>query len=541
MRQSKPIRVFLVDDHAMVRSGLAGFLRSFDDLELAGEAANGEEAVRLCEQVRPDVVLMDLVMPGMDGAAATRLIRQRCPHVQIIALTSFKDRELVQRALEAGAIGYMLKNISVDELADAIRAAHAGQPTLAPEVTQTLLQAERLERLARAMLSAPPDFATLSALLQENTPTLLPGCQIEIRIFPDQIILHQPADWPATPDSVWEWLRSTSQAHAVLPGGALAWAGDQRAGDGLLVAPILGVESQRPEGGIYVAQRGGQSPDTVADMLPVVKALAAQISSVLHSAEVHARTLADQKLSRELAMAGQIQASFLPDEVPEVPGWQLAALLEPARVTSGDFYDFISLPGGRLGIAIADVADKGIGAALVMALSCSLLRTYAIELDPRPELVLDAVNRRILSDMRAGLFVTAFYGVLDPVSGTLTYCNAGHNPPYLLSAHDRESVSTLRRTGMALGVNGDEVWKSATVQLAPGDMLVLYTDGATEAQNAQGAFFGIERLVAAAQVEWGKTARATLNAIAAKVQEFVGDASLDDRDDIAAVVVVRDA
>ena len=140
MSQSNPIRVMLVDDHAVVRSGLGAFLLAFDDLELVGEASGGEEAVRLCEQVQPDVVLMDLVMPGMDGAAATRAIRERCPQIQVIALTSFKEKELVQGALEAGAIGYLLKNISADELAEAIRAAHAGRPTLAPEAAQALVQ-----------------------------------------------------------------------------------------------------------------------------------------------------------------------------------------------------------------------------------------------------------------------------------------------------------------------------------------------------------------------------------------------------------------
>ena len=141
MRESPPIRVMLVDDHAVVRSGLAGFLLVFDDLELVGEASGGEEAARLCEQFRPDVVLMDLVMPGMDGAEATQVIRQRCPDIQVIALTSFEEEELVQRALQAGAIGYLLKNVTADGLADAIRAAKAGRPTLAPEAAQALLQA----------------------------------------------------------------------------------------------------------------------------------------------------------------------------------------------------------------------------------------------------------------------------------------------------------------------------------------------------------------------------------------------------------------
>ena len=139
MTETNPIRVMLVDDHAVVRSGLSAFLLAYDDLELVGEAGSGEEAVRLCDDAQPDVVLMDLVMPGMDGAASTRAIRERYPQIQVIALTSFKEEELVQGALQAGAIGYLLKNVSADELADAIRNAHAGRPTLAPEAAQALI------------------------------------------------------------------------------------------------------------------------------------------------------------------------------------------------------------------------------------------------------------------------------------------------------------------------------------------------------------------------------------------------------------------
>lgn len=135
------IRVMIVDDHAVVRSGLAAFLLAYDDLELVGEAASGAEAVRMCPKVAPDVVLMDLVMPEMDGATTTRAIRQVCPQVQVIALTSFKEQNLVQAALQAGAIGYLLKNVSGDELASAIRAAKAGRPTLAPEAAQVLIHA----------------------------------------------------------------------------------------------------------------------------------------------------------------------------------------------------------------------------------------------------------------------------------------------------------------------------------------------------------------------------------------------------------------
>jgi two-component system, NarL family, response regulator LiaR len=134
------IRVMLVDDHTMVRKGLATFLKIFDDLQLVGEAESGAAAIKLCAEVLPDVILMDMVMPDMNGAAATRAIRQQFPQVQVIALTSFKEGDLVKNALEAGAIGYLLKDISADELVRAIRAAHAGRATLSTEAAQALVE-----------------------------------------------------------------------------------------------------------------------------------------------------------------------------------------------------------------------------------------------------------------------------------------------------------------------------------------------------------------------------------------------------------------
>ena len=140
-KPSTRIRVMVVDDHTMVRRGLATFLKVFDDLELTGEAANGQAAIQLCAEVQPDVVLMDMVMPDMDGAAATRLIRKQSPLTQVLALTSFKEEILVQSALQAGAIGYLLKDVSADELAQAIRSAYAGRSTLSPEAAQALVHA----------------------------------------------------------------------------------------------------------------------------------------------------------------------------------------------------------------------------------------------------------------------------------------------------------------------------------------------------------------------------------------------------------------
>jgi NarL family two-component system response regulator LiaR len=140
MTQSNTIKVLLVDDHMVVRSGLSTVLAVYDDMQLVGEAGDGEEALRLCERLRPDVVLMDLLMPKMDGVAAIQVIKERWPQIQVIALTSFKEKEYVEGALKAGASGYLLKNVGAEELVNAIRRAAAGQPSLSPEAAQVLIQ-----------------------------------------------------------------------------------------------------------------------------------------------------------------------------------------------------------------------------------------------------------------------------------------------------------------------------------------------------------------------------------------------------------------
>jgi NarL family two-component system response regulator LiaR len=145
------ISVFVVDDHAVVRGGLRLFLLAFPDMELVGEADSGEEAVRYCATNAPDVVLMDLMMPGMNGVEATRAIRQVAPHTHVIALTSFPDHQWVQDALEAGAIGYLLKTAQAAELAEAIRAAYAGKSTLAPEAASALIHQKGGSALHQAL------------------------------------------------------------------------------------------------------------------------------------------------------------------------------------------------------------------------------------------------------------------------------------------------------------------------------------------------------------------------------------------------------
>jgi serine phosphatase RsbU (regulator of sigma subunit)/DNA-binding NarL/FixJ family response regulator len=542
MDTHEPIRVMIVDDHSMVRRGLASILRVRPGLQLVGEASNGQEALQLCDQLHPDVILMDLVMPEMDGAAATRAVRERFPEIQVIALTSFKEKELVQGALEAGAIGYLLKNISSDELADAIYAAYAGRPTLAPEVAQILLQAEKLEQLARTLIDAPADPAALPTLLAEHVPPMFPGCQVQIHLFPNQTLLRFPKDSPSIERPLWEWLQSSNESHCFLPGARLPW-GDVQASDlGVITCPLNTADSMAPIGGIMVARQ--QDPGSIADLLPTVRSLAAQVVSAFQSAQFHAQTQAHEKVARELAMAGQIQASFLPNQLPQLPGWQLGATLEPARETSGDFYDFIPLPNQHLGIVMADVADKGVGAALYMALSRTLIRTYAAEYLTRPDLVLSATNHRMLVDTRAGLFVTAFYGILDPATGNLIYCNAGHNPPLLLNAQDRAASQSLGKTGMALGAVDDASWERGQVRIEPNDVLILYTDGITDAQNDQGEFYGNKRLhdflhgTVPRQVTHRNLSMVIQEALLSEVQQFMGDTL--QYDDMTLMILVRE-
>ena len=532
MTVESPIRVVVVDDHDMIRRGLATFLKAEADLELVGEAGNGEEALRVCEQAQPDVVLMDMVMPRMDGREATRAIRQRWPRMQVIALTSFKDRELVQGALQAGAIGYLLKNVSTDELADAIREAQAGRLTLSSEATQVLAMAGKLEQLERAVLESRPEPSDLPQLLAEHVPGMLPHCAISVQLFPDQFLLHHPQGEPRVQEAVWEWLRTTSRPSTFYSGAELPWGSSLSADEALIVAPIIGMKATEAVGGIYVLSH--QDPDGITRFLPAVQGLAVQIAWALRKALARSEALAQQRVAQEIALAGQIQASFLPSEVPQLAGWQLAARLEPARETSGDFYDFIPLPEGRWGLVVADVAEKGMG-AVYMALSCTLIRTYAAKYHRRPDLLFKAANRRMLTDTRAGLFVSAFYGILDPATGVLDYCSAGHQPPYLLSGADGSVVQALRRTGMPLGVMDDAIWEPATIRLAPGDVLLLYTDGITDAQNQQGEFFSLGRMLEAAQANLGHSALTLRDALTARVQEFAGDAP--QFDDITLLVV----
>jgi serine phosphatase RsbU (regulator of sigma subunit) len=404
-------------------------------------------------------------------------------------------------------------------------------------------QLERLEELGRSIINAPPDASTLPGLLREHVPTMFPPGRVLIWMSPDQVLARYPEDWSVDLGSLVEWLSESSQVASFLVDDRLPWAGDSQAHNAVVVAPVLDVDSNTPRGGIYLELYSLSQPwDTVslASLYPGVLSLSAYVASAFHQAEIYTQALAYQRVSEELSLAGRIQASFLPDELPKLSGWQLAVTLLPARETSGDFFDLIPLSDGRMGILVADVADKGVGAALYMALCRTLIRTYAIEFDdePHPELVLFAANGRILRDARANLFVTTFYSILDPKTGVLTYSNAGHNPPLLLKAQGEKSIYLLGQTGMPVGVEEEQVWGVETVQIQPGDVLILYTDGIPDALNPHGDFFQDKRLIEMALSSQGLTANEIQEVILKGLGQFVGNAP--QFDDITLMVLVRD-
>ncbi|MBK9055866.1 MAG: SpoIIE family protein phosphatase [Chloroflexi bacterium] len=237
---------------------------------------------------------------------------------------------------------------------------------------------------------------------------------------------------------------------------------------------------------------------------------------------------ANQKMIQELALAGQVQASFLPDKLPDVPGWQFSVSLLPARETSGDFYDAFLLPDGRLGILVADVVDKGVCAALFMSLVYALFRTHALEECQEPACVFRAMNERILHDTHGNQFVTAFYGILDPKTGQMVYSNAGHCPALILKTNDAAHTTWLCHTGVPLGALEDMSWGQEKAYFAPGDVLVLYSDGLIEAENGVRELFGRQGLLACAKARVGHTAAQIKEGIINDVQQFTGDVHLLD-------------
>ncbi len=394
-----------------------------------------------------------------------------------------------------------------------------------------------LERLSHDIIISIPEEDRLPRLLAQYLPKMFPSGDLIVWRFPDEVLFHQQADWNVDLDQIWPWLAGQSGSSSYMPNEQLPWDHKPHHDNPIVIAPVL--SNSQPIGAVYLSLHNliSWNRDSVERLIPAAESLAALIASAFVQSQAYATDIRLERVSQELRLAGEIQSSLIPFEIPSVPGWQISVTLNPAEETYGDFFDLIPLPDGKLGLIIADVLDKGVGAALYMALSRTLLRTYAIEVDSDPELVFFATNSRIMADTTSNLFVTAFYGVLDPVSGRMAYSNAGHNPPYLLRPGKQVIIQELIRTGIPIGVQEGATWNKAYVQFQPGDRLLLYTDGIPEADNGDGEYLTTGPMLELAK-DFDLSAEELQARILEDLSDFVGEAPQSD--DITLMVLARD-
>lgn len=401
-------------------------------------------------------------------------------------------------------------------------------------------QLRELERLGRAILDSPADASTLPALLEEHVPPMITASSILIWSDESGVLLNFPTSLQIDRTPLDTWLHDQFEARFFQANVAIPWWDKGKTHSPLLITPVLHPVRGNVIGGVYIELHTlatAWDDRALATMLPSVKTLSAQVASALHRAHVYQETLAMQKTMQELSLARSIQASFLPETLPQVQGWEYHAALEPARQIAGDFYDFIALPNGCLGIVIADVADKGLGPALYMALSSTLLRTFASQFPSEPARVFRATNQRILQDAHANLFVTVFYGVLDPTTGQMVYANAGHPPAIIFDGKQPGTHHWLRNTGMPLGIDPESTWREELVHLDLDEILMLYTDGVTDAQNNRGEFIERQSVLDCVYDRGEQTLQSIQGSIFDRIHNFVGDAPRFD--DITLVLLRR--
>jgi phosphoserine phosphatase RsbU/P len=300
----------------------------------------------------------------------------------------------------------------------------------------------------------------------------------------------------------------------------------------LLAVPLL---IKNDNFGVLLVQEAPGGLRFRSRRLDIINGIAQQAALAIQNDRLQDEMVLRERLETEVELARQIQQTFIPETLPLLSGWDLAARWLTARQVGGDFYDVMELPDGRIGLFIADVADKGIPAALFMALTRTLVRASVIGTESPAE-ALRRVNDLLIPDTEQGMFVTAVYAVLYPESGELVYANAGHNPPLWLTADGK--LERLTRTGMALGVVEGTSMEDRRIELKPGDGLLLYTDGLSEAFSSGGDFFGEERIIAALQAAGDKSAERLLQRIEVDLDKFVGDEAQSD--DLTMLLLKRD-
>jgi sigma-B regulation protein RsbU (phosphoserine phosphatase) len=288
-------------------------------------------------------------------------------------------------------------------------------------------------------------------------------------------------------------------------------------------------------GAIYVDNRLHAGIFTQED-LEMLNAIASSAAIAIENARLYGESVEMGRMERELSMARRVQTGLIAEEIPEIEGWQFAARWIPAREVAGDFYDFVTLDAGRIGLVIADVTDKGMGAALFMVVTRSML-IASLEGSIFPAEAITKANRLMCRYSTSPLPVTLFYARVSPDNNELIYVNAGHNPPYV---HRTETgnLDPLDRTGMVLGLDDSLELQQASVQLESGDVIVMYTDGVPDALNEAEEAYGENRLRSKIRDHEKGTAEEMAAALQKSLVEFIGDA--EPFDDITLLVAKRE-
>jgi len=300
----------------------------------------------------------------------------------------------------------------------------------------------------------------------------------------------------------------------------------------LLMAVPLSIKND--QFGIMLVEEAEGSRRFRSRRIEIINGIAQQAALAIQNDLLQQEMVVRERLETEVQLARQIQQTFIPQTLPRYSAWQLAARWRTARQVGGDFYDVIELPNGKLGLFIADVADKGMSAALFMALTRTLVRA-AVNETGSPAEAMHRVNDQLLPDTQQGMFVTAVYGVLDVESGDFTFVNAGHNPPFWVKANG--DIEKLTRTGIALGVVEQPEMIERSISLMVGDRLLMYTDGLTEAFSPSGDMFGEERLIDVLRSLRDNTAEEILALVEDRLNEFSDP--IPPADDLTMLVVRR--
>ena len=293
---------------------------------------------------------------------------------------------------------------------------------------------------------------------------------------------------------------------------------------------------ERIIGVVYIDSRL-QAGIFIQEDLDLLNAIASNAAVAIENARLYQLAIEKGRMEQELLMARRVQLSLLPRGTPSIEGWEFRTYWKPAREVSGDYYDFIPVANGQIGVVIADVTDKSIAAALFMAFTRSIVRAnidYALS----PATGIQRANDLILEETDESLYVTLFYALLNPLTGLVTYVNAGHNPAILYSqSNPTGHILHLTSTGIPLGVEQDSIYAQESATLNPGDILLLYTDGLTEASNARGEQFSLERLEQVLLNSAQLSSQDIINAIVAAVCSFTPTGQPDD--DLTLVMIKR--